>query len=188
MLAIAAYMVGVIHPAASIVKEKETGTIEQLVVTPLHKGEIVLAKTLPTLVVGLLGFGPGLLVARAFGVPFRGDPFTFVIVSAVFLASAAATGVLIASLTRTLQQALLVSFFVLFPVLFLSGTMTPIETMPRLVELATRLSPLRYYMDALLAIFMKGVGLSGLWRHLAWMAGLGTGLMAAGIVLFRRTA
>lgn len=99
-------MVGVIHPAATIVQEKERGTIEQVMVSPLRPAEFLLAKTLPTLVIGLLNLGPALLIARAFGVPFRGDILTLALVSAVFLASAIATGILIATWTRTLQQAL----------------------------------------------------------------------------------
>lgn len=186
ILAIGAYMVGVIHPAASIVKEKESGTIEQLIVSPLRPLELVLAKTLPTFAIGLLAFGPALLIARAFGVPFRGDPLTFLVLTAAFLISAIATGVLIASLVRTLQQALLVSFFVLFPVTFLSGTMTPIESMPPAVELLSRLSPLRYYVDGMSGVFLKGVGLEVLWRPLAWMLALGAGLLATSAVVFRR--
>ncbi|MGK7311415.1 MAG: ABC transporter permease [Candidatus Longimicrobiales bacterium M2_2A_002] len=186
MLAIGAYMVGVIHPAASIVKEKETGTIEQLLVTPLGPARIILAKTLPTFVVALLAFGPGLLVARAFGLPLHGDPVAFLTATTAFLVSAIATGVLIGTLTSTLQQALLVTFFVLFPVLFLSGTMTPIESMPTAIELASRLSPLRYYLEALLGIFLKGLGTEALLRPIAWMTGLGAVLAAAAGLLFRK--
>lgn len=160
MIALAAYMVGVIHPAATIVKEKENGTIEQVLVTPLQPGELMLAKTLPTLVIGWLDLGPALLIARGFGVPFRGELFTFAVLSAVFLVSAIATGILIATWTRTLQQALLVSFLILFPVMFLSGTMTPIESMPGSLQLLSHLSPLRYYVESLLGL-PQGRGIRG---------------------------
>lgn len=186
MIALAAYMVGVIHPAAMIVKEKESGTIEQVLVTPLKPWEIVLAKTLPTFVIGMLALGPGMLIARAFDVPFRGDVLTLAIVSAVFLVSAIGTGVLIASGVRTLQQALLVAFFALFVVAFLSGTMTPIESMPPVLQWLSLLSPLRHYAEALLGVFLKGVGLRVLWPHVAWMAGLGVLLFGGSAVLFRR--
>ena len=186
MLAIGAYMVGVIHPAASIVKEKETGTIEQLAVTPLRSWEVLLAKTLPTFVIGVLALGPGLLVARAFGLHLTGDPLAFLVATTTFMLSAIATGVLIGAATSTLQQALLVSFFVLFPILFLSGTMTPIESMPRAVELASRLSPLRHYLEALLGVFLKGLSTAELLRPIAWMIGLGVALTGAAGLLFRR--
>lgn len=186
MIVLAAYMVGVIHPAAMIVKEKEAGTIEQLLVSPARPSELILAKTLPTFVIGLLALGPAMLIARAFGVPLRGDPLTFSILSAAFLLSAIGTGVLIATMVRTLQQALLVTFFVLVPVMFLSGTMTPIESMPRLLQLLSRLSPVRYYMEATLGVFLKGTGLETLWPQLLWMLGLGAALMAGSVALFRR--
>lgn len=186
MIALAAYFVGVIHPAATIVKEKETGTIEQLLVSPLRPGELILAKTLPTFTIGLLALGPGVLIAKSFGVPLRGDPWTFALMSAVFLVSAIGTGVLIASAVRTLQQALLVSFFVLFPVLFLSGAMTPIESMPRILQELSRLIPLRYYIEALLGVLLKGVGVNVLWPQLVWMLGLGATLLVFATALFRR--
>lgn len=186
MIAQAAFMVGVLLPAASIVREKERGTVEQLLVSPLRPGELIIAKTVPTLLIGLVSLGPSMLIARAFGVPLRGDPLTLAILSAALLTSAVATGVLIASAVRTLQQALLVAFFVLFPVLFLSGTMTPIESMPAALQQISRASPLRYYMDALLGVFLKGVGLDVLWPQLLWMIGIGSVLFLGSALLFKR--
>lgn len=89
-------------------------------------------------------------------------------------------------LVRTLQQALFAAFFVLFPILFLSGTVTPVESMPAGLRAATPLSPLRHYVEALEALFLKGSGLSVLWPHLLWMAAIGAGLLLAGALLFRR--
>jgi ABC-2 type transport system permease protein len=137
-------------------------------------------------VVGLAALGPGLLIARAFGVPFRGDPGTLALLSFVFLLGAVATGVLIASAVRTLQQALFVAFFVLFPILFLSGTITPIESMPPALQIFSLFSPLRHYMDALLGVFLKGVGLRVLWPQLVWMLGLGTAVFVLSMIVFRR--
>jgi ABC-2 type transport system permease protein len=189
MIAQAAFMVGVLLPAASIVREKERGTMEQLLVSPLLPAELILAKTLPTLFIGMISLGPSILIARAFGVPLHGDPLTLAILSGALLTSAVAIGVLIASAVRTLQQALLVAFFVLFPVLFLSGTMTPIESMPAALQGLSRLSPLRYYMDALLGVFLKGVGLDVLWPQLLWMLGIGAVLFfSSGLLFMRRLA
>lgn len=185
-IALAAYMVAVILPAALIVKEKETGTIEQLLVTPLRPAELVLAKTIPVLVIGLLALGPAMLLGRLFGVPFRGDPITLVIMVSALLVAATGTGVLIASLVRTTQQALLVVFFVLFPVLFLSGTMTPVESMPRPLQLVSALSPLRYFMESLPAICLKGAGLLLLWPKLLTILGLGSVLYLSSALIFRR--
>jgi ABC-2 type transport system permease protein len=110
----------------------------------------------------------------------------FLIATSTFLVSAIATGVLIGTLTTTLQQALLVSFFVLFPVLFLSGTMTPIESMPAPIELASRLSPLRHYLEALLGVFLKDLSTAQLLRPIAWIGFLGILLAAVAADIFRR--
>ena len=186
MIALASMMVGVIQPAASIVREKEAGTIEQLMVTPISVAELFVAKTLPTLVMCLLALFPSLLVAHAFEVPMRGEIGTFVALTAVFLVSAISLGVLIASVTRTLQQALLVSFFGLFPILFLSGTMVPIESMPRSLQIASLVSPLRHYMEVILGVFLKGAGFAQLWPQTLALLAIGAVLFAAAAIAFRR--
>lgn len=185
-IALAAFMVAVIVPAALIVKEKERGTIEQLLVTPLRSMEIVLAKTVPMFLIGMLALGPSTLIARLFGLPFRGNPLTFAAFSGALLVSAIATGVLIAASVRTTQQALLVAFFVTVPVLFLSGTMTPIESMPAPLRAASRLSPMRYYVESLPAIALKGAGLDVLWSQFLWLIGLAAVLFALSATRFRR--
>ncbi|HKS56490.1 MAG TPA: ABC transporter permease [Steroidobacteraceae bacterium] len=186
MIALASMMVGVIQPAASIVREKETGTIEQLMVTPISLTELFVAKTLPTLVMCLLAIFPSLLVAHAFDVPMRGNLTAFLFLTAIFLVSAISLGVLIASVTRTLQQALLVSFFGLFPLLFLSGTIVPVESMPRALQLASLASPLRHYMEVILSVFLKGAGLAQLWPQMLALLGIGAVLFAAALAAFRR--
>lgn len=186
MIASAAFMVGLILPAAGIVREKERGTLEQLLVSPLRPAELVASKTIPTVIVGVLALGPSMLISQAFGVPFRGSVAAFTLFALAFLLTAIATGVLVASLVRTLQQALFVAFFVLFPVLFLSGTITPIESMPRGLQAAAFFSPLRHYVTALYGIFLKGVGLRELWPDLLWILGLGAALFSLAGVAFRR--
>lgn len=110
MIALAGMMVGVIHPAASIVREKERGTMEQLLVTPISTLQLFLAKIAPTMIMGLLAVFPSLLIVRAFDVPMRGSLALFLMLTGFFLLSAVALGVLIAVYSRTLQQALLLSF------------------------------------------------------------------------------
>ncbi len=186
MIALGAFIVGAILPTAGIVKEKERGTIEQLLVSPLRPVELLLAKVVPTMVIGLLALGPSVLIAFAFGLPLHGSPVTLAAFSFAFLLSAVSIGVLIASAVRTLQQALFVVLFVLFPVLFLSGTITPIESMPSVLQMVSLLSPVRHYMDALLGIFLKGNGFAVLWPQLLWLLGLGAALFGTGLTLFRR--
>lgn len=186
MIALASMMVGVIQPAASIVREKESGTIEQLMVTPVTVTELFVAKTLPTLLMCLLALFPSLLVAHWFDVPMRGELGTFVVLSAVFLVSAISLGVLIASVTRTLQQALLVSFFGLFPVMFLSGTLVPVESMPRVLQIVSLVSPLRHYIEVILAVFLKGAGFADLWQQTLALLAIGTVLFTSAVFAFRR--
>jgi len=177
MIVAAVMMVGTIHPAASITREKEVGTIDQLMVTPTRVWEIFLAKTVPTMGVGLIGVFPSLLIVWWFGVPLRGSLLLFLAFTAVFLVSAIAIGVLIASVTKTLQQTLLLCFFGLFPFLFLSGTMTPIESMPEFIQPFTLISPATYYMEICRGIFLKGVGFKELWTE-------GLSMAVIGMVLF----
>ncbi|MCG4451860.1 ABC transporter permease [Pseudomonas sp. MMS21-TM103] len=186
MIALAALMVGVIHPAATIVREKELGTLEQLQVTPIRIGELFVAKTVPTLVIGTLSVFPSLLIVRWFDVPLRGSLTLFVLLTALFLLSAIAIGVLVAAVCRTLQQALLLAFFGLFPMMFLSGTLAPIASMPATLQYLSLLSPLRYYMDVILGIFLKGNGLADLWPQALALAGIGLLLFALAATVFRR--
>lgn len=188
MVTLAALMVGVIYPAASIVREKETGTIEQLRVTPIGTAELFVAKTLPTLVMGLLSVFPSLLIVWWFGVPLRGSLLLFVGLTALFLVSAIAVGVLIASVTRTLQQALLLCFFGLFPMMFLSGTVAPVESMPAELQTLSLVSPLRHYLDITLGVFLKGAGLRELWPQALTLFAIGIPLFAIAGIQFRRRA
>ncbi|WP_020682355.1 ABC transporter permease [Marinobacterium rhizophilum] len=185
MIALAALMVGVIHPAATIVREKELGTLEQLQVTPVRISELFVAKTVPTLVMGTLSVFPSLLIVRWFDVPLRGSLTLFVLLTALFLLSAIAIGVLVAAVCRTLQQALLLAFFGLFPMMFLSGTLAPIASMPAILQQLSLLSPLRYYMDVILGIFLKGNGIADLWPQALALAGIGTLLFAIAAAVFR---
>lgn len=186
MIALAALMVGVIHPAATIVREKEVGTIEQLRVTPIRTRELFVAKTVPTLAIGVLSVFPSLLIVWWFGVPLRGSLPLFLVFTALFLLSAIGIGVLIAAICRTLQQALLLSFFGLFPVMFLSGTLAPVASMPGFLQYLSLASPLRYYMDVILGIFLKGIGIAELWPQGLALAGIGAALFGAAAIVFRR--
>ncbi|HEX7970887.1 MAG TPA: ABC transporter permease, partial [Thiobacillus sp.] len=186
MIAVAGMLVGVITAAASIVREKESGTIEQMMVTPIRPGEMIAVKMLPTLLVGLLALVPGLAIAAWFGVPMRGSLVLFFLFSALFLVSSMGIGILVATFAETLQQALLVSFFALFPIMFLSGTLVPVESMPKALQVLAQLSPLTHYMDALLGIFLKGTGLETLWRQAAAVTLVGAALLAASVWRLRR--
>lgn len=186
MMVLAGMMAGVITAAAGIVREKESGTVEQLLVTPVSVGEMIAAKMLPPLLFCLLALFPSMLVAAVFDVPLRGSVALFMLFSAVFLISVMSIGVLVAVIAETLQQALLISFMVLFPVMFLSGTIVPLESMPAGLQYFAEASPLRHYMEAILGLFLKGVGLEVLWPRLAVMAAIAAALLAVSLWRFRR--
>ena len=187
MIAQVGLMVGVFQSAASVVREKEAGTIEQLMLTPIRTTELFAAKALPTVAMGLLSLFPTLLIAWWFGVPLRGSLALFIALTALYLVSSIAIGVLIGSVSRTLQQALLLSFFFLFPILFLSGTLVPIESMPKALQWLSLASPVRHYLDILLGIFLKGTGMAELWPQSLALAAIGAALFAIALWRFAKT-
>ena len=173
MIVVAALLVGTIHVAATMVREKDSGTMEQILVTPLRRHEIIISKMTPTLAIGLFGLVPSLLVARWFALPMRGSLALFVAATAIALFSSMGIGTYISTVSRNLQQALLLSFFVLFPLMFLSGTVIPIEEMPAALQYLSWLSPIRYYMEIAVGIFLKGTGIAVLWPQFLYLAAFG---------------
>jgi ABC-2 type transport system permease protein len=186
MLTLAVMMIAVILPAAGLAWEKEAGTIEQLLVMPFRPWELMLAKVLPTFIVSLASLGLALWVPWWFAVPIRGSLVLFFALSALFLLSSLGLGLWLGTLAANLQQALLLSFFTVFPVLVISGVLVPVEAMPRAIQLLSLLSPLRYYHEIGLGIFVKGVGLGVLWPQAVAMGALGLGIFALGTWGFGR--
>ncbi len=188
MLAISVLLLGVIVPAAGIVREKEAGTFEQLMVTPITGAELIAAKILPMILIKLVGLTIGVVMSMwLFGVPLRGSLLLFYGVSVLMFLSSMGIGVLMGTIAQTMQQTLLMAFFVLFPLAFLSGTMVPISNMPRFLQWLTYLSPLRYYVDATLGIFLKGVGLDILWPQALALAVYGLTLLVFSTLRFRKS-
>lgn len=186
MLAQAGFMLAIILPAAGIVREKQSGTMEQIRVTPIRAHELFVGKVLPPLVVGIGSLFPSLLVIRLMGVPMNGDLSTLFAFHALFLLSGLSIGVFIATITGTLQQALLCSFFGLFPLLFLSGSVAPIESMPGWLQIGAEASPIRHYIEIVSGLFLKGAGVGELWPHALALAAISTLLFTSGWLIFRR--
>ena len=184
MLTLAVMMIAIILPAAGLAWEKEAGTIEQLLVMPFRPWELMLAKVVPTFVVTLASLVLALWVPWWFGVPIRGSLPLFFALSSLFLFSGLGLGLLLGTLAGNLQQALLLSFFTLFPVLVISGVVVPVESMPRPIQLLSLLSPLRYYLEIGLGVFLKGVGMDVLWPQAVAMGALGLGMLALGLWRF----
>lgn len=193
MVTLAVFMLGVVLAAAAIMREKEAGTLEQIMVTPTRPLELVAAKILPMVLLEVVGLAIGLVLSYAFfGVSQRGPnpawtlALFFALSILAFLASAG-IGVWIATASRNLQQALLLAFFILFPVMFLSGTLVPVTSMPWVLERLSLLSPMRHYLTIGLDLFLKGVGMATVWPHVLVLAGFTAAVMAIGVGRFRRS-
>jgi ABC-2 type transport system permease protein len=176
-------MVTLMLTALAIVREKEIGTMEQLMVTPIRPIELMLGKTLPFAVVGLLDVVLVSSVALlVFHIPFRGSVLLLLFCASLFLMTTLGAGLFLSTISQTQQQAMMMNFFFSTPAFMLSGFAFPIRNMPVAVQYLTYLNPLRYFMEIVRGIFLKGVGISVLWPQMAAMAVYGVlvlGLSAA---------
>lgn len=149
----------------SIVKEKERGTMEQLIVTPLKPYELILGKILPFILVAFFDvFCIFLLVTLWFKVPLHGSAFLLFSLSGLFLAAGLGIGVFISTISHTQRQAMMAAIFIISPSLILSGFVFPIANMPLPIQSITYFIPLRYFLVILRGIFLKGIGLKYLWN------------------------
>jgi ABC-2 type transport system permease protein len=154
-------MIGTLLTAQNIAREKEIGTLEQLNVTPISRAEFVTAKLLPFWVLALLDLALGLAVSRlVFGIPVRGSLLLLFASAGVYLVSALAIGLLVSTVVETQQQAMFISFFLIMVYLLMSGLLTPIDSMPQWMQLASELNPVRHFVAISRAVLVKGAGLS----------------------------
>jgi len=187
MLTISVLLLGVLLPAAGIVREKEAGTFEQIMVTPVSSSELIISKIVPMMALKLVGLTVGVVMSMwLFDVPLRGNLLLFYGISALMFFSSSGIGVLMGAIARNMQQTLLLAFLLLFPLAFLSGTMVPIGNMPVFLQWLTYLSPLRYYVNATLGIFLKGVGLNILWPQALALTVFGLVLLSISTMRLRR--
>jgi len=174
--------------AFAVVREREIGTLEQVMVSPIRPMEFILGKTLPSFLVGLVEATLITLVGILwFQVPFRGNPAILLLGVSLFLACTLGMGLLISTLCKTQQQAFALSFFVLTPGFTLSGFSFPIASMPVLMQWLTYLNPLRYLLVVLRGTFLKGVGLSVLWPQMLAMSVIGATVLSVSIFRFRKS-
>ena len=173
--------------ALSIVREKERGTIEQLIVTPIRRWELIVGKALPYVGVGYLDVFLVLLVGtQMFKVPIQGSVLLLLALSGIFLLSALGLGLFISTIAKNQQQAGVAIPFVMMPNFLLSGFFFPIENMPRFIQVVTYFIPLRYYLAIIRAIFLKGTGLSLLWPQVIPMTLLGILILSLSVLGFRK--
>ena len=183
-------MIGTLLTAQNIAREKEMGTLEQLNVTPITKAQFITAKLLPFWVLALLDLALGLIVAHfVFNVPVRGSLILLFGSAAVYLVVALAIGLWISTLVETQQQAMFVSFFILMIYLLMSGLFTPVDSMPRWVQLLSELNPVRHFVTIARAILMKGAGVVEIARPLGILAVYGAVVLSLSIRQYsKRTA
>ncbi len=188
VLAMVLMVMTVVLSSMNLVREKESGTIEQLIVTPVRPVELLVGKLAPFVVIGLVDVVIVLGVALFwFEVPLRGSiPFLFG-VSLLFLMSTLGLGLLVSTASATQQQAMMTAiFFVMVPSILLSGFIFPIENMPRLFQEASRVIPMRYYLAVVRGVFLKGTGPAVHWPDVAALLGLGVAILGVSVALFRK--
>jgi ABC-2 type transport system permease protein len=163
------FLVCLLLTALAVVRERETGTLEQLMVTPLRPLELVAGKALPFALIGLVDLVlVTLLAVLWFRVPFVGSPLLLLAATVLFLLSGLGLGLLVSTVSKTQQEAFMASYLVLVPAILLSGFMFPVRSMPALFRWLSLANPLRHYLEIVRGIFLKGVGLGELWpQHLA---------------------
>jgi ABC-2 type transport system permease protein len=174
--------------AFAVVREREIGTLEQLMVTPISPAELIVGKTLPFLLLGLANVVVVAIAATLwFQVPFRGSILVLMLGTMLFLLSALGVGLLISTVCMTQQQAFAISFFYISPAIMLSGFGYPITSMPNALQWFTYLDALRFYLVVLRGTFLKGIGLAELWPQMIAMAILGAATLTLATLRFRKT-
>ena len=180
-------LVTVMLTAMAIVREKEIGTLEQLMVTPIRPIELIIGKTLPFAAVGLVNMVEITVAALLiFDVPFRGRPLVLLVSTILFLLTTLGVGLFLSTVSNTQQQAMMVSFFFFQPALMLNGFAFPIRNMPEAVQWLTYLNPGRYFMEIVRGVFLKGSGFSALWPQMAALAALGALILTMAAMRFHK--
>jgi ABC-2 type transport system permease protein len=171
----------------AIVKEKEVGTMEQLIVTPIGSFDLILGKTIPYSIIAILQMIFVTIFAIFwFKIPMVGSVWLLVLATCLFLLSTLAIGLFISTISATQQQAMMTTFFFLLPMFMLSGFVFPISNMPEVVQWSTYLNPARYFLIIIRGIFLKGVGIGVLWPQLLSLLILGVVLFEGAVRRFRK--
>lgn len=181
------YAIAAILTATSVVRERERGTIEQLIVTPIRPWELIVGKLTPYVILGFFNTVEVLAVGHWwFGMPIRGDIGLILILSVVFLATGLGIGLFASTIANTQQEAMLTVWMTLLPSIFLSGFFFPLEAMPRILQWLSYLMPLRYYLVIIRSLLLKGVGFEMIQTDVLAMTLFAVGIMTAAALRFRK--
>lgn len=182
------YIITMLLSAMAVVREKEIGTIEQVIVTPIRKYEFILGKTLPFVLIGYANvFLISLVGWLVFRVPVRGSITLLIVATGLFLMSSLGTGLFLSTISQTQQQAKMSAFFIIFIAMLLSGFAFPVENMPLPVQWLTLINPVRWFMEIIRGLYLKGVGLMILWKQLLMLFLIGSAVLGVAVVRFRKT-
>ena len=170
-------LISTLLSAQNIAREKEIGTLEQLNVTPITKGQFIAAKLLPFWVLAMADLAIGLFIGwSVFGVPMRGSLLLLFGATGIYLVVTLGVGLLISGRVETQQQAMFVTFFVMMVYLLMSGLFTPVDSMPHWVQVAAEFNPVRHFVSISRAILIKGAGLAEVARPLSILAVFAVGI------------
>jgi len=187
VIASIAFLIPIILTAQAIVREREIGTLEQIMVTPIKSWELMLGKTLPFALVGLFDvIMIALIGVFWFEVPLRGNPLVLLLGAVLFLTSSVAIGLFISTICSTQQQAQISTFFFTMPAFTLSGFAFPIENMPEWIQFLTYANPLRYFLVIIRGVFLKANGLDILWPQMLALGILGTLMILLSSLRFQK--
>ncbi len=188
VIAIIVMLITLMLTSMAVVREKEIGTMEQIMVTPITPAEFILGKTIPF---ALIGFADVVLITVLgvfwFEVPIRGSLLMLFVATALYLMTTLGVGLLISTVSQTQQQAMMSTFFFYFPAVLLSGFMFPIANMPAVIQWLTYLNPLRYFLVIVRGIFLKGVGPVVLWPQMVALAVMGLVILWLASRRFKKT-
>jgi ABC-2 type transport system permease protein len=181
-------MTMVLITSAAIVRERERGTLEQLVVTPIDRTSLMLGKIVPFALIGLVQASVVLVLGRLlFDIPIRGSLLLLYAVTVAFIVANLALGMLVSTLAKTQVQAMQISFFFLLPNILLSGFMFPRAAMPEFAQWIGAAMPLTYFLEVLRGILLKGAGWGATWDEAAVLVAFGVAFMALSVARFRKT-
>jgi len=181
------YFITAILTATSIVRERERGTIEQLIVTPVRSWELIVGKMLPYVLLGFVDVIEVLLIGHFwFKVPVRGDLGLILLLSGLFVLSSLGIGLFASTIGKTQQEATLTVMFFMLPSIFLSGFFFPLEAMPKFLQLVSTFVPLRYYLVIIRSLMLKGVGVDAIWTQILAVATFAVVIMGGAAMRFRK--
>jgi ABC-2 type transport system permease protein len=188
VLVVVVSLITLLLTSMAVVREKEIGTMEQILVTPITPAEFILGKTLPFAIVGAVV----VLLVTAIGVfwfevPMHGNPWLLFAGAGLYVLAMLGAGLLISTVSRTQQQAMITTFFFFFPAMLLSGFAFPIANMPVAVQYLTWINPLRYFLEIIRAIFLKGVGIDILWPKFLVLGVMTVTLLSLAVRRFHKT-